>query len=74
MVTRVALDAVTVSVEDAPELMEVGLAVTETLGVAMPLPVKPPQPAKTRENASPERSATEEWRRDRNRGKMLFDT
>jgi hypothetical protein len=54
----------------------VGLAVTETLGapVSPPPLLKLPQPAKTRENARQERSATEEGRRDRNRGKMLFDT
>jgi hypothetical protein len=76
MVTCVALDAVMVSVEEAPAAIAVGLAVTETAGPEVACPEKfEPQPVT---NAMQESSiignATEEWRRDRNRGKTLFDT
>jgi hypothetical protein len=75
MVTCVALEAVTVSVEDAPAAIDVGLAVTETLGTEVPGPKLPPQPVtNARKESSTTENATERGRRGRDRGKTLFDT
>jgi hypothetical protein len=71
----VASVAVTVKVDEFPEIIEAGLAETLTVGAGFTrgvLPTTPPHPLNKRDSARLENSTARERIRDRDRGTRIF--
>jgi hypothetical protein len=71
----VALEAVTVKVDESPELIEAGLAETLTVGAGFTgvvLPTAPPHPLNRRDSPRLENKTVRERIRERDRGTRIF--